>query len=381
MKLRRLGWRMRVAVPVSLSGAAVLLLAGLPQPGVAASVSGHPAGRLSATSRACSFAGSLYAVRQSRLRRCGYQLDAVRSIRALPGGGRAYLYDDDGLRLEEPVPPRGFDPLTASARQLREYGLPLPSQLGRKNWVRAMRVAKFGTPPRTLIAGGGFRMSVSDTTNSHWAGWLAEGHSDFNDVTANYVEPSISASSCTSNTAEGTWVGLGGWNTNDLAQAGTAYGTGHPHGAFQELITDSNSFPPTWSTWDASAGDTMLAYVTYDRAAPDNFRYFVEDTLTGQMFNTIAYSSNYDGSSADYITEAPYEVGYGFENLANFSDIPFTNADAGYGTTSSVTHVLSYWATQLNITMVNGSSGDVMAFSPSIYGDGSDFTMKHRDCD
>jgi hypothetical protein len=59
-------------------------------------------------------------------------------------------------------------------------------------------------------------MSVSATTSPHWAGWLAEGHSDFNDVTANYVEPSISASSCTSNTAEGTWVGLGGWNTNDL---------------------------------------------------------------------------------------------------------------------------------------------------------------------
>jgi hypothetical protein len=31
--------------------------------------------------------------------------------------------------------------------------------------------------------------------------------------------------------------------------------------------------------------------------------------------------------------------------------------------------------------MINSVSGDVMAFSPGIYGDGSDFTMKHSYCD
>lgn len=363
--------------PVVLLGLAIAAVPVLSLGSSAGAAATRPAGQ----PRACSFSASPYSEPRSVLSECGYKLYPVRSIHALPGGGKAYVYDEDGLKLVEPVPPKGFNPLTASARRLREYGLPVPNRTGRRAWLRAMRVWHPPTPPRTLIAGGPLRGSIIDEMSSNWAGWLDTGHSDYNYASANYTEPSISDSSCPAPLSEFTWVGLGGASsTSSLAQAGTAYGDGHPHGAFQELSTADNSYPPTWSTWDASAGDPMYTEVTWDQAKASNYEYFVEDDSNGNSYVIIAYSASYTGTTADFITEAPSDGpdAGDYTNLSNFGSIPFTGAIAGRGTSTTTTHNLDYFDEIDNLTMTNGST--TLAFSPEIYGDGSDFTIKQSNC-
>lgn len=357
--------------PAAVLGLAVLLLPALSLVSSATAASARPA----AQPRACSFTANPYSVRRSVLTACGYKLFTVQSVRALPGGGEAYTYDDAGLRVTEPVPPKGFDPLTAPASRLREYGLPLPSQLGHRQWVKAMRALRFTTPPRTIIAGGDIAADTID--NFDVAGWADQGHSDYNDVVTNYTEPSISSSSCPNPLAEVTSVGLGqGGSNGTLALAGTAYGLGHPHGAFQQLSIPGNAFPLVWSSWNGRAGDTMTASVSYDIAAANNYDYFVEDEATGQDLSIVASSSHYDGTSANFFTSLPNPP----TNLANFGTIPFTGAQAGRGTTNTTFHNLDYYAVVTNYTMVDGG-GTRMAYSPEIYGDGSDFEIHQNSCD
>ncbi len=50
-----------------------------------------------------------------------YQCD---HIEYLDDGGRIYVYFIDGIKNSFPVPPDGFDPLTASDEDLSTYGFP-----------------------------------------------------------------------------------------------------------------------------------------------------------------------------------------------------------------------------------------------------------------
>ena len=109
---------------------------------------------------------------------------------------------------------------------------------------------------------------------------MAVGHT-YKDVYADWLEPTIHSSAC-SPTAESTWVGLGGYHVETLAQAGTAVGEGGlgvgAHQAWYELIHQKiNKFMPI--PVHATVGGEFTAEV--DRTA-HGYYIFLKNDFTGK---------------------------------------------------------------------------------------------------
>ncbi len=379
---------MHLLVPAVAAVVAALTLAG---PGVSsASQASSPARNASTRPghwpRICSSIENLYSTRHSVLRDCGYEFIARLGVKALPGGGEAYIYSIDGSKAEVLVPPPSFDPLTASAGRLSEYGIPTAKEVGsRSRWITIMRAARYSAPPEELIAGGpadpaGPEMKCSSSSIYcwPWAGYVATGETNFNYVEASYAEPYIGSSVC-SNVAVGSWVGIGGYNTSILAQAGTSFGDtaqGQPnlHNEFQELVINSTgTYAPVWYG-KVTYGDPIYANVSYTPTTPGwgKYSYYVSDGANGNTLDVTASASHYDGSSAEIITEAP-----GTYNLANFGTVTFTGAVIGSASTSEGT--LSSWIPDPN-TMTD-NNGKTMAHPGPIDESGEDFTNYDSSCD
>jgi hypothetical protein len=321
------------------------------------------AARLSASaSSKCAFSSNPYSVRHSLLKECGYTFVPRAGVQSLPGGGKSYIYHLGKLTIRYNIPPHGFDILTASPAQLREYNLPSRRILGSK-WAAEMRQASITAPPATLIEGPvKFAIPSCGKSGVCWAGYVDTGHSNYNNASANWVEPSISSDSCGSPSAEGTWVGLGGWTSGDLGQDGTAYGTGHPHGAWWEVLPNG----PVYSSWTGAAGDAVSAYTAHSSSG---YSFYVEEGK--HLLSPNVQGGPYSGSSADYITEAPGTY------LANFGKIPITAAYSYYGSSGA------YGVGQLSHTKVimKDHIGHTLAQPGPIYGPFSDdFTMQDNHC-
>src|ERR1700729_155462 len=117
-----------------LSGAAVIATVPL-----LIAAGGTRSGPVAAAPRCqSSFNADAYA--RAAVAACGYKTFGRTSVRALPGGGRAYGYDENGHTVDFLIPPAGFDAATATAAQLSEYGLPPRprSAGGMAAWKRAM---------------------------------------------------------------------------------------------------------------------------------------------------------------------------------------------------------------------------------------------------
>lgn len=72
----------------------------------------------------CHFS-NVFSSSPAALRACGLLVFPLSAVKPLPGGGRAYIYNEGKYGVvTELVPPKHFDPLTASEAQLNEYGFP-----------------------------------------------------------------------------------------------------------------------------------------------------------------------------------------------------------------------------------------------------------------
>src|ERR1044071_8407815 len=361
MPVRRAARTIRLLIPAAVLGLTALM------PGLS-SASTYPAH----FSRNCSSIGDPYVARQPVLRQCGFEFIPRRAARALPGGGHAYVYRVGGIKEEVIVPPRGFNPLSAPAARLREYGIPTAKQVGsRSRWAEIMRAARFAPPPRQLIAGGPVNPG-GEFSNNPWAGYVATGNSEFDFAQASYTEPYIGSSqSRCSNLAVGSWVGIGGFTGSTLAQEGTSFGdNGQPnlHNEFQELVIDAQGdFAPVWYG-KVDFNDSIYAKVAWN-SSTSRYNYFVSDSNNGHTMDVTAFASHYDGNSAEVITEAP-----GNHDLANFGKITFTGSKIG--TTGSSATSLGSWP-PTNLPMTDGS-GNTMAFADPIYGSGEDFSNNDR---
>jgi hypothetical protein len=273
--------------------------------------------KLAADAGQCAFSKNPYSVPRSLLAACGYRFIDRSYTAKLRGGGTSYVYYLAGHKVMYNVPPKGFNVRTATHRQLREYNIPSRGLLGgTRNWNRIMGQVRFAAPPAVLIEGP----KPFYIHNDHWSGYVDTGHSNYNEVGVDFTEPHIGSSVCSSD-AEGTWVGIGGYTTGTLSQDGTAYGTGHPHGAWWEVLPAG----PVYSSWNGSAGDTIDATTTWDTTT-NRWGFAVIDG--SHILNPAEQGGGYDGSSAEFITERP-----GGFNLSNFGTIPFTNAYSYYGST------------------------------------------------
>lgn len=364
----------RKLLVITSAASAAFVLGGL-APAGARTLVPHPAGTTRGGAVAsCAITGNVYSESRSLLTACGYHFLARAAVRVLPGGGKAYIYDQNGHQITFAVPPKGFDVLSATKAQLREYNLPAWTSWGSKRtWDRIMRKVRFTAPPTALIEGPA-RNSVAcdpNSTGQCWAGYIAAGRSNYDAASAQYIEPHIGSTVCSGPLAEALWVGLGGFNGNNnvLGQDGTAYGGGDPHGPWWEVLPLNAVYP---EHWDASPGDTISAKVLWDPTASK----YVFTVIDGNNEMNLTESGTYNGTSAEFILEDPVVNGVRTE-LENVGTVPWSDAYAAYGTSPS--KKLGTFQPE-SLTSQNLNTANVLAESGSIGSDNDSFKVTQEHC-
>jgi len=238
--------------------------------------------------------------------------------------------------------PKGFNPLTASNRELWQYGLPdapdkatnprayatwQRSMLALKTHATGLKESKYthgpmkpaGTVPEESVSG------VTYASSYNWSGiantnknktW--KNSTSFDEVVSVWNVPNGQppfGASC----SEGpywilsTWNGIDGFNNGDVVQGGTNSGYECSYGFFYygwvewfpsyaELVIYCGSSP-----CPVNPGDDFEA-VTYGTAGTAEQYVFVED-ITNQWYGTFGLpyvtGPGVVGSSAEYINERP----------------------------------------------------------------------------
>ena len=142
-----------------------------------------------------------------------------------------------------PQPPKGFDPSTASAKALAEWGYaprPAPSEgpetLNR--WMDSVGPAMHRVIPQLAPRPGAYNLPVrglqitgrgvnsTAATSANWSGYaLANGTQPFYQVTGRWTVPPVQQAPKTCSGGwdySSQWVGIDGFNNQDLLQAGSA---------------------------------------------------------------------------------------------------------------------------------------------------------------
>lgn len=154
--------------------------------------------------------------------------------------------------------------------------------------------------------------------STNWSGYAVTGQG-INAVSANWTVPSVQASSKAEYSA--SWVGIDGFNNDDLIQTGTAQDTASgatQYFAWWEILPAAAT---TITTMKVAPGNVMSSSVVKEAAS--SWKITLVDHTTGVRFTkTVSYSG--PGASAEWIEEAP-TVGGSQATLADFGHVTFTN--------------------------------------------------------
>lgn len=273
-------------------------------------------------------------------------------VTTLGDGGKIYRYRIAGQINEVPVPPAGFDPLTASAKALDTYGLPARPAGGtaKAQWAARMRTFKRPSDPGLCVTP--YRIQAASSGN--WAGYAAHhSGSYYVGATGDFVQTKAHTS-CSGATWTG-WVGIGGYYSGSgLIQAGSYRASGHAH-AFYEYLDNQGNGPSVINMNSVKVGNGhhIHATVIYQRST-HRTTFYVYDTTNGtyQTVHKNLAAKYYDGRAAEQIDER-LTVGGGLSPLYHFVSDSWTHAramrsaDGAWHTLGSQPHT--------KITMVNGS--------------------------
>lgn len=318
------------------------------------------------------------------------------TITALEDGGSLYMYTVAGHVERAAYPPATFNPLTASAGALEEYGLP-PRPGGGvalQQWTQLFSGATFAQPATRLIMvpnesttsvgtpTGACLYSSTTVTNVRtpiWAGYVNHHAANaYTDAGVAYTEPTTTSSVPCGAEAVSIWAGIGGYGSASVIQDGTLSSDpaeGWSHLVWYEDYPDAAVSAGT----NISAGDYVDAVVHYN-STTGNATYIVKDVTTNQIvLSKQVPAPHYNGDTAEYIVERPGKTnGPGNFNLLDFSDIAMNHAY--WGTSNSVGFVGS----GANPTQIQMTSSDLMASTSGLSNnDGnanSAFTVTHHSC-
>jgi hypothetical protein len=242
------------------------------------------------------------------------------------------------------APPDDFDPVTAPLKTLALYGVPRRPDPQAEPVLRALwdkvfaRKPKFIVPvanPARVWKSAPYRVPKQKEFGplaGDWAGAVVQVASlgftppePATMVYAEWVVPKISTTpSEPGSNRVGFWVGIGGYSTNNLLQAGTAAtlsSSGVTYWAWTEWV------PANFATdsLNLTAGDTVSVLV----CAPETDHGFVSmmNHRTSQAIcvgvNDPSGTSPYDGSTVEWIVEA-------IDNeVPNFGNVIFNEITAG----------------------------------------------------
>ena len=231
--------------------------------------------------------------------------------------------------------PDHFSPLTASGAELATFGYPpRPSDLESLNVWEEM-VATLD-PILTQDFCQQPALSANETSNtlyySNWGGFLAQGSAgSFIGLETDFIQPNVNFTACASAQAA-AWIGLGGTQsgTDGLIQMGTVISSTGVVRSWYEYLNKTDQRPPVYvSNFTVSPGDRLHFYIS--RVVSDGWTTFSFTNLSRTTKNMLAVrltipSGYYDGSTAEWIMERPYDnVTNAYTPFADYGTIVWTN--------------------------------------------------------
>lgn len=313
-----------------------------------------------------------YAVDKAVVIACGMKVFPRERVVALPDGGRESIYSLDGHKLVFKIPPKGFDPVRASATQLAFYGLPPKPTTSTEltEWTQHVSNLQPVDPPGYQVMG----LPRAAATSASWSGYRAYSSSP----TAYYFaegiwnEPQALSTPCPNNTAL-TWAGLGGWSTSRLAQAGTGINTPGlgQHQAWWEVLPDK----PNLVAISGLYGRPGWGFAAFTSWHGGFYSMYLQDFYTNRYSSFDYYTNTYDGTSADFIVERAQNNGVPLP-LTNFSYVTYRDAwvnSAGTGVGSFPNVEIEMW------TNGNGT-GDWLAYADALTNSGQSFVDHYIYC-
>jgi hypothetical protein len=276
--------------------------------------------------------------------------------------------------------PEGFNPVEASDADLALYGFPprpdatlLPKAFA--SWSKAMSHSKTKVIPvleQTNIFHGPAKnisepkiSETTSTTSSNWSGvvdfsgaYYYNNTSTYYWIYSDYVVPVAEAASCNGVWDwSSSWVGIDGWGTADVLQAGTeadAYCSG----------STTYTYYSPWYEWypygevrvtsvPVAPGDDIFVEV-WHTSSTQGYAYLV-NMNTNQYFDVgfTAYPGYaLVGNSAEWVVERP-TVNGAYATLTKYTDDVFW--DAGAYTENSTFYTPSYSGAYL-VSMPAGPS-------------------------
>jgi hypothetical protein len=196
------------------------------------------------------------------------------------------------------------------------------------------------TGPVTAAGSG----AVMGANSNNWAGWAASGNR-YTSVSASWTQPSVQCASH-ENSDSAFWVGLDGYNSGSVEQAGVQAGCANGN-AFYGAWTELFPSPPQFLSQSVNPGDALTVTVTltggrYSLTIGDAHHWSATSSGKTQRSSSV---------SAEVVAEAP-TGSKGVMQLSNFRSVSFASA-AVNGKSMSQANRLA------QITM--GSSRRVMA--------------------
>lgn len=250
------------------------------------------------------------------------------------------------------VPPASFDPANASAAELKEYGVPTAPPTSSPEypmWNKMIHNMHFnGTPPSHLVllhnttgfrsantgAQGSTEAPPGRQTSPNWSGYGDFASTQaYNRSTAYFVEPNPTAT-C-SKAEEVNWAGLGGWNSHNLAQNGTANGIPGigAHNGWWEILP--GGVAPVGE--HANVGYFFEAQTYYEGywESRSHFNFYFYDYYDGTWVSPHIWTTNgVDRSTSEFIVERPAEEHsnglHYYKPLMDYSDVTMEGFTEGY---------------------------------------------------
>jgi len=244
------------------------------------------------------------------------------------------------------------------------------------------------SPPAQLIQTPGVRNTSTGQSNN-WSGYYDTEYqgSEYDQVSGVYIQPAQYSSRCSTNAAA-FWVGLGGINSANFGQDGTAMGyqagfdpLGSDYNAWFE--TDPGLYGPTWIEGLSGTPGCDFWVSTSWISSGSEFEYSFYNYCTGLGDTYLSPDAGADLSSADWIGEAPcinYLHGQciGTTYLSNFETLSWQGSSA---TTFTGHNGAIGSFPNTNDTMVNPSTGETLAWADNpLGGGGSTFNDHQSSC-
>jgi Peptidase A4 family len=258
------------------------------------------------------------------------------------------------------APQQGFDPLTASDEDLAYNGFPpRPDQAASPkafaSWVKAMNASKIRVVPnlnQTNRYSGPAKINKNASLSSddagalesfNWSGYVnlsggsSYGSASFYYVLADFLVPVARQpfGVCTGDWDYSvSWVGIDGWNSNDVLQAGfedDAYCSGSTTATFYSPWYEW--YPNNWTNitnLPIAPGDELFV-VVWSTSATQGYAYMVNENTDQAVAIgfTAPAGTKLVGNSAEWIVERP-TIGGSLATMTNYVDDPFWD---GYAVT------------------------------------------------